>query len=254
MSSRSVSTLALTALSSLLLGGCMMSTTLSGSGTLVSLEEDLSGFNRIDVGHAFEVEVRMGSSFSVVLKTDDNVQEHLDVSVKGDTLELDLKGHSYSFENVTLRAEVTLPELRGIDLSGASRAILEGISTSSDFELDLSGASSLSGDLRAADVDADLSGASRLDLTGGCDALVLDLSGASSAGLLAFEARDVEVDASGASHAALHARTVLSVKASGASRVTVAGNPTIRDIDTSGAAHFSTTNGHEDGKSDERDV
>ncbi len=223
------------------LAGCFMSVSLEGSGFLVTQEEPLAGFDRVEASHAFDVDVVQGAAFSVIVETDDNVVEHLDVRVEGDTLVLGLKRGSYSLRDVTLRADVTLPALTGIELSGASRAHLTDIDTPDRFRASCSGASSLDGRLRAGDAEFGLSGASRVELTGGCDTLDLGLSGASNAQLLGFTAREADVSASGASQVRLHATDGLTVNASGASHVTYAGDPKLRGVQTSGVSSLSST-------------
>ena len=57
----------------------------------------------------------------MVIRVDDNLVEHLQVTKEGSTLVIGLKpGHSYSLRNVTLEADVTMPELTGADLSSGS--------------------------------------------------------------------------------------------------------------------------------------
>jgi hypothetical protein len=226
-----------------ILGACHLPTSITGSGDVVAVDEQLVGFDRLDVSQAFQVDVVQGDVFRVVLEVDDNVLEHVDVRVSGRTLELGLGFGSYSLTNVTLKAHVTMPALSGVELSGASGVVLTSFESGSPFDADLSGASSLHGALSSEDARFDLSGASRVELSGSCGKLIIDMSGASSASLLAFQARDVVVDASGASQASVHAGVSLSVDASGASHVSFAGEPQLRSIETSGAAHLRTSAG-----------
>ena len=232
------------ALAASLTAGCLMSVSISGSGNLVTLQEEHSGFDRVHAAHAFEVEIRQGPVFSVVVETDDNVTEHLDVQVVGSTLELGLKHGSYSLNNVTLEARVTMPVVTGVGASGASHVHLVDVRTEDRVDIDLSGASSLTGVLDARDLSFDISGASRAELSGSCDGLDIDMSGASNAQLSLLTANDVSIDASGASHASVRTDGSLSVDASGASSVVYSGEPRLRSVDTSGAASIiSATSG-----------
>ena len=62
----------------------------------------------------------------VEIRTDDNVLPHLDVRKSSDTLKICFKKGNYSLKNCTLEARVTMPTLKGIDLSGASTAKITG--------------------------------------------------------------------------------------------------------------------------------
>ena len=65
-----------------------------GSGNLDTQEMDFSGFTRVDVGHAFEVEIVQSASYSVSITADDNLFEYIEVSKKGEILKIGLKSES----------------------------------------------------------------------------------------------------------------------------------------------------------------
>jgi hypothetical protein len=208
---------------------------IQGSGDVVTRELDLAGFDKVDVSHAFAVDIREGESFSVVVGVDDNLVEYLRVEKQGSTLKIGLQpGRNYSNTHAT--AEVTMPELTGLDLSGASRGTTSGFKSSRDLNVDASGASRLSGDIEAGDARFDVSGASRVNLTGSAEDLVIDASGGSTMDLADFAVADANVEASGASDVTVNASDRLDVDASGASHVKYLGSPSLGTIDTSGAS------------------
>jgi hypothetical protein len=223
-----------------LLAGCELegpAISITGSGDLVTQEEDLSGFDKVDVSHAFQVDVRAGDDLRVIVRVDDNVVEHLEVAKEGRTLRIGLKrDQRYNIESATLEAEVTLPELTALELSGASHVTVTGFRTTKKLGLDLSGASSVRGDLQAGDARFDLSGASQVQLTGSAGDVTIDASGASVVRLEDFAVRDADVDASGASKVTVNASGRLDAEASGASHVIYLGSPTLGKQDTSGTS------------------
>ena len=115
---------------------------IEGSGNVVAEHMAISGFNKVEVGNTFDVTITPGATFKVKVEADDNLLEYLDVKKSGETLEIRLRGGT-SIRNATLRAEVSLPELRSIKLSGASNGRVQGFE-SSRFDASLSGASFLS--------------------------------------------------------------------------------------------------------------
>jgi hypothetical protein len=102
--------------------------------------------------------------------------------------------------------------------------------------VDLSGSSSLRGDIEAGGTSFDLSGSSDANLTGSGGNLTLDASGSSDVDLSDFPVADAEIDASGASTVTVNASGRLDVEASGASDVYYLGDPSMGTIDTSGAS------------------
>ena len=210
--------------------------TIRGSGDIETMVEEFSGFDRLDISHSFEVEVTQGEPFRVVIRSDDNIVEHLDVRKSGDTLILGMESNLLTLNNITLEAEITMPELSKAELSGASKLHLQDFSSSESFEADLSGASRLTGRLEAGDVILDVSGASRVTLEGLGEDLTAEVSGASELELLEFEVEDATIDASGASNVEVWPSGALDAEASGASDIIYRGRPESVFENSSGAS------------------
>ena len=178
----------------------------------------------------------MGDSFRTEFQLDDNLIEHLRVRQTGDILRIRMAPNfNYNCGKGCMKVSITMPELRGLDLSGATDATVSGFK-SGDIELELSGASSLRGEFQAEKADMDLSGASRVTLSGSVEKLILDASGASDAELTKLMVKTATVDLSGASDVTVNVSGSLSVDASGASTLTYLGTPSMKSMDTSGAS------------------
>jgi hypothetical protein len=209
---------------------------LTGSGNVVTQEEAISDFDKVDISHSFGVDISQGESFSVVIRIDDNLVEHLQVEKQGSTLKIGLKPDVSIVSNATLEAEITMPELAGLDLSGASDATISGFKSTNNLTVDLSGASSLRGDIESGDASFDLSGSSDANLTGSGGNLTLDASGSSDVDLSEFHVADANLNVSGASTVIVNPSGTLNVEASGASDVYYLGSPSLGSIDASGAS------------------
>jgi hypothetical protein len=206
-----------------------------GSGDVVTREFDLTGFDKVDVSHAFAVDIRQGDSFSVVVGIDNNLVEYLRVEKRGGTLKIGLDTRrNYISSHGT--AEVTMPELTGLELSGASHGSVSGFESTRALDVDLSGASHLEGDVECGNARFDVSGASHLTLSGSGEDAIIGASGASHVDLADFPVADASVDASGASHVTVNPSGTLNAEASGASHVKYLGRPSLGRIDTSGAS------------------
>lgn len=208
-----------------------------GSGDIVTVEPNVSGFDSVDIGHAFEVDIIQSQTFSVVVRVDDNIEEFLIINQRGDTLILDLDDDRM-YSNLTLEAQISMPELRSLEASGASDVKFSQFVSLDPFDLEVSGASSADGEIDAGDVDIKLSGASSVELRGSGVDLVLDASGASQADLERFPVNDARLDVSGASDVSVNVTGVLDASASGASNVTYEGDPRLGTIDTSGSSNI----------------
>jgi hypothetical protein len=96
----------------------------------------------------------------------------------------------------------------------------------------------MTGMLKADSSDIKLSGASRLSLDGSGGNVKVEASGASSALLSDFAVRDANIELSGASRAELDISGRLDANISGASTLIYEGNPTLGNIEVTGASQF----------------
>ncbi len=223
-------------LGGILLAGCAV-ITIEGSGEVLTQEEGISGFDKVNVSHGFDVEIRQAESYGVTIRVDENIVEYLQVTKRGDMLEIGLKPrNTYNIKDATMEAEVTMPELTGLELSGSSDALITGFGSAKDLTVVLSGSSSLQGDIDAGNVRIDVSGSSDVLLTGSGQDLAVEASGSSDVELADFPVADADVEASGSSDVNIHASGTLTADASGGSRVRYLGNPTLGRVDTSGGA------------------
>ena len=211
--------------------------TTSGSGTVVTLTNDFTGFDRVEIGSAFEATVQQGETFAVVIRIDDNLEQDLHLNQVGQTLEVSLDpDRVFGIGRATLEAEITMPTLAGVEARGASHVTLAGFDSPQTLRVVASGASSVAGEIQAGETSMEASGASSISLAGRAANLVLEVSGASSVDLESFPVTDLQAELSGASSAVVNAAGTLDVEASGASELSYLGNPTLGSVNTSGAS------------------
>jgi hypothetical protein len=216
-------------------GGDLGGMGVAGSGKQVTRQFDLSGFTRVDASHGFQLKGTRGDDYNVAVQVDDNVEPYLQVRTEGDTLYIGLEqGRAYL--STTLRAQVTLPELTGLELSGGSAGEVTGLTTDKAMDFGLSGGSRLTGDVTGGDARLDLSGGSRMEVTGRAGDVSIDASGGSRALLGGWPVQDARVNASGGSQIEIDVSGRLSGDASGGSRVNYSGSPTSVDVTTSGGS------------------
>ena len=191
----------------------------TGSGNLVTLDKSFSDFTAIDAGWGFEVTITKSDTYSVSITVDDNMVDNIQVSKSGSTLNIGLKPGSYN--RLTLKANIKLPLLRELQLSGGSHGFVNGFNVppyySGDFILGLSGGSHAEMEGSANKISVEASGGSHLDLTD-------------------FPVHNAHVDLSGGSHATINIDGRLDADLSGGSRLYYIREPTLGDIDISGGS------------------
>ena len=241
---------------SLLLVGCQGG--VRGSGKLTTESYDYSNFTHIDVSSAFRIDITRSGSYSVQVTVDDNLLEYVEISQEGETLEVSLKTVTLLWP-VTMEVKITMPELRGLVISGATRCTISSFSSTKNLDVELSGASSLdlvdissgdvkfnvygaskvTGDIIADDTEFDIGGASTVQLEGSAGDMVVDADGASRANLAGFTVENANIKFSGASAGTVNVYGRLDADLSGASTLAYLGDPAMGVIKTSGASTLS---------------
>ncbi len=233
---------------------------ITGSGEVLNVKKDFTNFSYVDVSSAFNFEIIRADTFGVVIKVDENLADYVEVSQTGQTLEIYLKPHhiftDFTFGSRTLKAEITMPALYGLEISGASKGNVTGFKSSGDLNLIISGASSLemtdieagginfevsgaskaSGNMVTSNAKFNVSGASRAELSGSAAGIILVVSGASRTDLTDFLLTNADVELSGASEATVNVKDRLDIIVSGASRLYFLGNPTLGNVEVTGAS------------------
>jgi hypothetical protein len=245
----------------LLAAGCDMPSTgglgqVIGSGKMVTKQYDYTGFTKVAVDSAFQVDIDYAETSAVSVTVDDNlVEEHLEVVLDGDTLHIGLADR-WQYRSVTLRARVAMPRVGGLEVSGASSATVtrfesgdplrlevSGASTVDlveagfgDVAVELSGASRVEGSATLDELAGEVSGASAVSLAGSAIGLRLDVSGGSRLDLLGLGVQTADLTLSGGSYGEVTVTGTLTAEASGGSRLEYAGDPDLGSIDTSGGS------------------
>jgi hypothetical protein len=219
---------------------------------------DYSDFSRVDIGSAFEFEIIQSGSYGISITADDNLFEYVEVSKVGDTLKVGL-GTIPRLGPVTLKAEITMPQLAGLNISGASRGTAFGFSSTDSLDItvdgassldlaeisagdvnsDVSGASQATGELTASDVDFDIDGASTVQLEGSANDIVVNADGASRVKLAGFTVNNADISLGGASSGTINLSGRLDVNLSGASKLSYIGEPAMGTVNVAGASELS---------------
>lgn len=190
---------------------------IKGSGVVKTEKREVSGFKKIEISKAINVEVVAQKDFNVDVETDENLFEYIKTEVSGDTLKI------YSVQKIRpstkTRILIAMPELIDADISGASKLSASNINT--DY------------------LNIGISGAAIVELSGEVNKLNIDSSGAAKIDAEALRSANANIDVSGASKITVNATEEIRIDASGASKISYVGEPKNIIKNTSGASKVS---------------
>lgn len=187
---------------------------------------DFKNFSSIDISGAITAEISQGSEFKVSAEGEEKILHLLDLHLDEDELMAGVK-NSKNISKGSVLLRIQLPALKDLDISGASEVKLNSVEQS-NIEIELSGASSLKGNLMAGGSKINASGASKVEIEGHSSIMTLELEGASSFASPSFEVRgDLFFESSGASSAKIKSLGRMSLQLSGASSLVYSGDAKI---------------------------
>lgn len=227
---------------------------------MATKEFNYSGFTRVNVRFAMEVEIVRADTFSISVSGSDTLLDNLYASLEGDRLILGYNLNLVSFFAAPFskaHVRITMPELKELNISGAARGTMRGFNSPNDFTLlvtgashmeisemsvgamrwELSGASRISGQVKVTgNLDLRITGASRIDLKGSAQGMELDATGASQLDLYDFPVGNARVKLSGASRSIVNLNGKLDVDLSGASNLEYSGQVNMGEVRVTGAS------------------
>ena len=192
-------------------------------GTPATKNYPINGaYTKLDVSNAFEVTVS-DQVTDVVVTVGELAHDRVMVKVVNGKLQIGFQPNTFGFQPwYNGKAIAVIPanaNLSDLDLSGASS--FTGDLSGDDVDIDLSGASTYRGTIEATELNIDLSGASDAIINGVCQTkMEIDLSGASTLKAADLPAMSIFGDMSGASDADVTVCSALNVELSGASTLT----------------------------------
>jgi RNA polymerase sigma factor (sigma-70 family) len=210
-----------------------------GSGKLVTKEFPATKFTSVDVSAVFQIEITQSDSYKVTVTSDDNVLPLVDVDSADGTLKIALKSEKKSINNPTLKANVAMPNLSGLRLTGACHATLKGIKVEKGFRAHFDGACKLDGDLTTKSAEFEFTGACKVVLKGSAESATIKGSGACHFALEDFSINKANINLNGACTATVNAKQTLDYSLAGACSLHYTGNPKIGRHDTTLASSAS---------------
>ena len=185
-----------------LVSGCGSSSCAGGSGPIVSQTIDLSSFTAVNFQAAGEVLVVPGSTQRVVVRGQQNIIDRLNRDVVNGVWDI---GFTECVDNVSeLRVDITLPELDGVELSGAGTVEAE---------------------TQADTIDTTLSGAGTVTVSGSSRTQNALLEGSGTIEAFALSTEETSVVLAGQGNVSVSATDSLDVELSGAGSVFYKGEP-----------------------------
>jgi hypothetical protein len=189
-----------------------------GSGTVVTEEQDVSGFTSISLDGYGQLVIDQTGSESMTITADDNFLQYIETRVSGQRLIISIRDHTVFNDVTELIYHVTVSELTSLELNGAGDVII----------------SNLSGE----EWSVELNGAGQITVAGEVAQQSVELNGAGNYDAAELKSQRATVRHSGAGLAVVQVSDTLDVTIDGLGSVEYIGDPEVtQDIDGLGAVN-----------------
>ncbi len=131
---RKISMLALV-VTGLLLNSCYYINRHNGSGNVTKVEHSASGFNKLDLSIVFDAVIIPSSFEKVIVETDDNLQQEVQVSMNDSTLDIHMKHDSNIGRHSAGKIYIYTKGIKSLTNSSVGNLTNEGTLTASAFTM-----------------------------------------------------------------------------------------------------------------------
>lgn len=186
------------------IGGSSVNQAVVGNGKTAVKEIKLENFSVVEADGAFEIQINVGKTSSIQIKSDENIIPLVSAAISSGTLKIGLTKSITVSKPIVLVIEAPA-KFAGVTLGGACSGIVKGIAADV-FSVALNGSANLTASGTANSLQSTLNGSNRLESK--------DL-----------KIKDASVSITGAGDAVVNATASLKVSITGSGSVDYYGNP-----------------------------
>ena len=209
-----------------------------------SMRQVDGSFSKIKISGPLKVYLSQANEEAIAISaSEEKYKKTIKTILKNNELHIYLEGDNKLWRNnINPKVYVSFKQLTNLEISGASSVMNVGSIKGNELSVDISGACKLAADIDVQELHFEISGASKAIISGNTNKLFLDCSGASDFSSFELQAKNAQIDVSGASDVDIKVSQSIQANASGASRLYYKGNPPETELKESGASKISAHN------------
>lgn len=206
----------------LLIAACGTTTTsvetITGSGNIVTIEREVSGFSDIQINLGADLILTQGDSENLTVEADDNLMQYIETKIENGRLIISTPNNTSLTPSQTITLNISFSTLREIEILGSSHI------TANDLDLDT--------------LTIRFAGSGSTRLTGRADEQTINIRGQATINNFELTSRQVMVDISGNGVVEVNAEDNLNLTVVGMGIIRYTGDPAISQ-DVSGTADIA---------------
>lgn len=209
-------------------------TGIKGNGKVVKVEKKISSFSEIEFNGVFNVILSQGEKEKLVIETDENLIDIVDVKNEGNKLIVDYKKGKSVRKPTKFNIYVTLKNIESLKMNGVGDLDNTGVLNLKTLEIDNSGVGDIDLNISSSILDIKNSGVGDVNLQGDASHLIINNSGVGDIDAEIFKAKDVKLKNSAVGDVKVLALENIDADVSGVGEVDIYGHPAVKKINNSG--------------------
>ena len=199
---------------------------IEGNYHVVSVERTAVPFTQLTSEGEFDVYYSYSPTYSVVVEAEENLIPFIETEVHGNDMVIKTARHKNFDNHFPMKVYVQSPYINEVILSGSGKMNVDSTS-SSGFNMVLSGSGSIDAEIYTNSFDARISGSGNIYLTGQTDQSGLKISGSGDIDAYEFLQGTCSADISGSGKMKVTVTDVLNAHISGSGNIYYRGNPVV---------------------------
>jgi hypothetical protein len=198
-----------------------------GSGKIVKQNRELGHFTALATSVSGDVDIRMGSSESVTVETDDNILPLIETVVENGTLRIRPVKRDLQLDTRNMKIVVTVRTLNRVSVAGSGAVDADRLQAES-LTFDVGGSGSINlRNLQSESVAIALGGSGTLKASGNTERLQISIGGSGRVEAGQLAARTATVSIGGSGQATVWAQKSLNLSVAGSGDIGYYGDPQI---------------------------
>ena len=207
---------------------------------------NLSGFSKVKLSTSSDINISVGSGYSIEIIGDQERINNTILEVKGSTLHVKHKRGHYNYDrDQDMIVYVTMPDIEEMQINGPGDGEITGVDNSKlvlsingsgdlmvsgkteKLDIDINGSGDISMDeVDGKNVEISINGSGDVQLgSGSCQSLEIDIHGSGDIDAKDLICEVVEIEVEGSGNSRVHATELLTFNSEGSGKVDVFGKP-----------------------------
>jgi hypothetical protein len=210
---------------------------IEGNGNVITREFNLQHFKAVSVNNPVLVELTQDSIQSVIISTDENILESMDISVKDEMLNIGRKKCIKGMDHITIK--ISMDTLIKLDLNSGGRLKSKNVIKGNFLEANVSSGGNLEMNMDYSQLNCTLSAGAQAWFVGKVDNMNAELNSGSNLKTSDLEAKNCKINISSGAFASVKVTGELTADANSGGSVRYVGNPAKLNINTSSGGSVS---------------